>query len=93
MTYGKGWKDLPIAGVITESGTSVQYKTGDWRSFRPVVDASKCTSCFICWIYCPEPAILRKEKGVEIDYNYCKGCGICSVECPSKAITMQEESR
>jgi len=91
-TKGKlGWRSLPLSGVILEAGSSVEYKTGDWRASKPVIDRGKCTNCLICWIYCPEPAILRKEKGVEVDYAYCKGCGICASECPVKAVTMVEE--
>ncbi len=86
-----GWRSLPIGSAVLEPGSSVKYKTGDWRAFRPVLDEKKCTNCLICWIFCPEPAIRRKEKTVEIDYDFCKGCGICAAECPVKAITMTEE--
>lgn len=86
-----GWKSLPIGGLLLEPGSSVKYKTGDWRAFRPVLDETKCVNCLICWIYCPDIAIKRKEKTVEIDYDYCKGCGICASECPVKAIKMVEE--
>ena len=86
-----GWKSLPIGGLLLEAGSSMKYKTGDWRASRPVVDSDKCTNCLICWIYCPDAAINRGEKVVEINYDYCKGCGICAAECPVKAITMEEE--
>jgi len=84
---------LHAAAIIPEPGSSVEYKTGEWRTFKPVVDTEKCTNCLICWIYCPEPAIIRRDKFVEIDYDYCKGCGICATECPVKAIRMEEEAR
>jgi len=86
-----GWKSLPIGGLLLEAGSSMKYKTGDWRASRPVVDSNKCTNCLICWIYCPDAAINRGEKVVEINYDFCKGCGICAAECPVKAITMEEE--
>jgi pyruvate ferredoxin oxidoreductase delta subunit len=86
-----GWKSLPLGGVLLEAGSSMKYKTGDWRTFRPVVDPNKCTNCLLCWIYCPDMAINRGEKVVKINYDYCKGCGICAAECPAKAITMEEE--
>ncbi len=86
-----GWRTLPIGGVLLDAGSSVNYKTGDWRAFRPVLDETKCVNCLTCWIYCPDIAIKRKEKTVEIDYDFCKGCGICASECPRKAITMKEE--
>jgi len=86
-----GWKSLPIGGLLLEAGSSMKYKTGDWRASRPVVDPNKCTNCLICWIYCPDTAINRGEKVVEINYDFCKGCGICAAECPVKAITMEAE--
>ena len=88
-----GWKSLPIAAVVPEPGSSLKYKTGDWRAFRPIVEKEKCVNCLICWIYCPDSSIMRREKWVEINYDYCKGCGICARECPTKAITMTEEKK
>lgn len=38
MSNLKGWKDIPIGGVIDKPATSRQYKTGEWRVSRPVVD-------------------------------------------------------
>jgi 2-oxoacid:acceptor oxidoreductase delta subunit (pyruvate/2-ketoisovalerate family) len=64
----------------------------DWRTFRPVVDAPKCTGCQICWTYCPEHCINMVDRKSTIDYIYCKGCGVCAEECPTKAITMVMES-
>jgi pyruvate ferredoxin oxidoreductase delta subunit len=87
------WKELPPGAVITEPGSSRQYKTGDWRAFKPVVEGDKCVNCLLCWVYCPDAAIVRNEKGVEINYDYCKGCGICAKECPRLAIKMMEEKR
>lgn len=88
-----GWKSLPIAATLTEPGSSLKYKTGDWRAFKPVVDKEKCVNCLICWIYCPDSAIIRQEKWIEINYDYCKGCGICAHECPKQAIKMEEEQK
>jgi len=88
-----GWKSIPIGGVLLEPGSALKYKTGDWRAFRPIVDEAKCVNCLLCWIYCPDSAILRKEKFIAVDYEYCKGCGICAAECPTKAIRMEEEKR
>lgn len=72
-------------------------RTGDWRSFRPVIDQSKCIpalkgkpACFLCWLYCPE-GVVKAEIPVTIDLEYCKGCGICAEECPAKAISMVKE--
>lgn len=88
-----GWKSLPIGAVVVEPGSSVKYKTGDWRAFRPVVDKAKCVNCLLCWIYCPDSSIIRREKWVDVNYEHCKGCGICAHECPTKAIEMVEEQK
>jgi len=88
-----GWKFLPMAATVTEPGSSLKYKTGDWRAFKPMVDKEKCVNCLLCWIYCPDSAIIRQEKWVEINYDYCKGCGICAHECPKQAIKMEEEQK
>ncbi|MGQ9465172.1 MAG: 4Fe-4S binding protein [bacterium] len=91
----KNWKELPI-GLSLKSGTSQEFETGDWRSDKPVWDEKKCTHCLICWIYCPDSAIIIKDGKVQgIDYRYCKGCGICAEECPPKikAITMIREEK
>lgn len=89
----KGWKELPIGGVIKEAGGSKKYKTGDWRINRPVFDPEKCSQCMLCVIYCPDAAIALKEgKVVGVDYEHCKGCGICATECPQDALIMHSES-
>jgi pyruvate ferredoxin oxidoreductase delta subunit len=91
----KGWKDLPI-GLVLESGTSKEFETGDWRSEKPIWDSEKCIHCLLCWVYCPDSAIIVKDSKVQgINYKYCKGCGICAEECPPKvrAITMVREEK
>ena len=82
---------LTEAAVI-EGPTSASYDVSGWRVNRPVLNEAKCTNCLICWIYCPEPAIVRHgDSKVTIDYQHCKGCGICEAQCPPKAITMVRE--
>ena len=92
-----GWKELPIGGTILKGGTAKEYKTGDWRSSRPVWDKNKCINCLRCWVYCPDSAIKLKDgKVVGIDLEHCKGCGICCSECPvkpEKAIKMESERK
>ena len=86
------WSKTPIAGVIFDAGSSVEYRTGDWRvTKKPVIDQKKCIKCFMCWIFCPDSAIIRTEKGVSEDYEHCKGCAICAEECPVDAISMVSE--
>ena len=88
----KGWREIPIGGVIDKAGSAAEYKTGDWRTFKPVRNEKKCTHCLLCWIYCPDSSILVKDKKmVGFDYEHCKGDGICASVCPVKCIKMEEE--
>lgn len=88
----KTYKDLPHA-PITYEDTFEAFKTGSWRTFRPICDDGKCKKCWICWKFCPDASIIVKEdgSGIVFDYDHCKGCGICVAECPSKCITMVPE--
>ena len=86
------WKDLEIGNIVTDPGSATAYRTGDWRSDRPVLDKSKCIKCGLCWLYCPDIAWDPGEDGFfDLNEFYCKGCGVCVVECPSNAISMIEE--
>lgn len=88
------WQDLNIGSVVDEPGSAREYKTGDWRTQKPVWNEQKCVKCGVCWMYCPDAAIFMKTDGYyTADYDYCKGCGICGKECPTGAITMVEEER
>ena len=85
-------KDLNPGNVIDEPGNAVAYLTGDWKSQHPVWNEQKCIKCGVCWNFCPDNAIVRKEGGYfTADYGYCKGCGICAHECVTQCITMVEE--
>jgi pyruvate ferredoxin oxidoreductase delta subunit len=94
MTNLKGYKDISIGGIITEAGNSAKYKTGDWRSFKPIWNEEGCVHCLMCWVFCPDNAIKTEDgKMVGINYDHCKGCGICARECPrkEKALQMMKE--
>lgn len=85
MEEKKGWKDIPMGGLILEAGNADSYLTGDWKTYRPVHDEEKCTDCLLCWIHCPDSAIKVEDgKVVGIDLLHCKGCGLCAVVCPPK---------
>ncbi len=89
----KTWKEIPMGGLILEAGNADSYKTGDWRSQRPIVDLDKCINCLTCWMVCPDSAVVVKdEKMTGYDYDHCKGCGICANECPVKCIEMKPEA-
>ena len=86
------WKDLEIGSIVTEPGNASKYRTGDWRSQRPIFDLDKCIKCGLCYVFCPEGCIRQNEEGYfEADLYYCKGCGICAKECPTDVIAMVEE--
>ncbi len=87
----KGWQEIPIGGLIIEAGNADKYNTGDWRTFKPVIDKNKCINCLMCWIYCPDSSIIVEDGKIkEIDYKHCKGCGICAQVCPKKCINMEK---
>jgi len=77
------WGEVNPGGIVYESGNSVTYITGTWRSMRPVRDLEQCTQCLICWIVCPDASVTVNDgKVVGFDYDHCKGCGICAEQCP-----------
>jgi pyruvate ferredoxin oxidoreductase delta subunit len=86
------WKELNVGCVIDEPGNAASYRTGDWRSQRPVYIKDRCIRCSTCYIYCPDIAIKVLEDGyIKHNFYYCKGCGICAQECPTEAIVMKDE--
>lgn len=87
----KPYHKLPSTPCIWKPATSLENKTGGWRTFKPILDLGKCTKCLICWIYCPDGCIKRGVEEISINYDYCKGCGLCASECPVKAIAMVRE--
>ena len=90
----KSWKEVVVGAKIIESGTALEYKTGDWATFIPVVERDKCSHCLLCWLYCPDAAIIQKPDGFfTADLDYCKGCGICAHECWPRAIKMVEDEK
>lgn len=84
---------ITVGGVIYQPCSSKEYKTGGWRTFKPIIDKEKCIACWRCWDFCPDGAILKKDEKACVDYDYCKGCGICAYECPTKAIEMVYEEK
>jgi pyruvate ferredoxin oxidoreductase delta subunit len=90
----KGWRELPCGAIINDMGAVRENKTGAWRSMRPVWNQEKCRQCLLCWIYCPDSAIMLADgKVAGINYEYCKGCGICAQICPAKVIEMEKERK
>jgi len=97
MIYTKDtrWPELARGGIIPEAGTAEAYETGGWRTFRPVRDDECCIDCLFCWAYCPDSAVICREKSVKglgFDLKHCKGCAICAEVCPKDCISMHPES-
>ena len=88
------WIHLPFedarvaAPAIHAAATSVQVKTGLWRTLRPVIDYARCNRCWwVCSTFCPDGAIDVDSDGQpHIDYDHCKGCMVCVAQCPPHAI-------
>lgn len=88
------WIDLhndPVARaapVIHGALTSIQVRTGLWRTMRPIIDYERCKQCWwVCSTFCPDGAITTNQEGYpEIDYDHCKGCMVCVAKCPPHAI-------
>jgi pyruvate ferredoxin oxidoreductase delta subunit len=86
------WNELPIGTAITDAGNAVDFKTGDWRSMRPVWNEEKCKHCMFCWAVCPDMSIMAKDgKVVGFDYDHCKGCGVCVEQCKFGALEFVTE--
>ena len=86
------WQALPIGGTVVPD-PEARPRTGGWRTgLRPEADLSKCVDCLLCWLYCPDSAILIEgETFTGIDLDACKGCAICAEICPVGAIAMVAE--
>jgi pyruvate ferredoxin oxidoreductase gamma subunit len=93
------WIELPFedarvsAPHIHASGTSVEVRTGVWRTLRPELDSERCRHChWICSTFCPDGVIAVDDAGApKIDYEHCKGCLVCVAVCPHHALEVVPE--
>jgi 2-oxoacid:acceptor oxidoreductase delta subunit (pyruvate/2-ketoisovalerate family) len=92
MAELKSWSELEPGGTVI-AGDAVQPQTGAWRTgVKPSVDISKCVNCLLCWLQCPDSAVvLDGTTFVGFDFDFCKGCEICEAVCPVGAIAMVSE--
>ena len=52
------WKDLETGNIITTPGSARAYRTGDWRSDKPIKDYEACIKCGMCSEVCRFNAII-----------------------------------
>jgi 2-oxoacid:acceptor oxidoreductase delta subunit (pyruvate/2-ketoisovalerate family) len=84
--------ELKPGGVVAVED-ALHPHTGGWRTGgKPVVDLDACIDCLLCWMYCPDSAVIV-ESGVfkGFDYDFCKGCEVCEEMCPVDAIRMEPD--
>ena len=81
--------DYPV-GTCAPAGHLVTTSES-FRNSRPLLSADRCTGCWLCYLYCPDAAIERRERSIAIDLDFCKGCGICACECPAESVVMVPE--
>ena len=93
MNAGKGvklvsWKEITHGSHVFEAGNAVNFKTGDWRSEKPVFIKEKCRNCLLCFPVCADSAVILSDDGkVEgFDLDFCKGCLVCKEVCSFNAI-------
>ncbi len=95
------WITLPFEGAriaapdVYAEASSVEVRTGLWRTLRPVIDYDRCRGCsWVCSTLCPDGAIEVDAAGSpRIDLDHCKGCMICAAVCPPHAIEAVPERR
>ena len=97
MNAGKGiklvtWKEMTHGSHVFEAGNAVNFKTGDWRSHKPVFKSENCKQCLLCFPVCPDSAIVLNDKGEMsgFDMDFCKGCMVCKQVCSFNAIDKED---
>lgn len=50
-------EELTPGGDIYTAGNAREFKTGDWRSQKPIFLSEKCKQCGLCFPVCPDDAI------------------------------------
>ena len=60
------YEELTPGGIICDAGNSLNFKTGDWRSIKPIFLSDKCKQCGLCFPVCPDnaiPALAEESRG------------------------------
>jgi pyruvate ferredoxin oxidoreductase delta subunit len=83
-------KAVPL-GCVTPAPVTEQPMmiTGNWREYRPVLEAEKCSMCMNCVVFCPDACFQLEgaDEKLVLNTKYCKGCNICINECAPAALT------
>jgi 2-oxoacid:acceptor oxidoreductase delta subunit (pyruvate/2-ketoisovalerate family) len=89
MAALRPWQQLEPAGAVVQ-GKAERVRTGGWRTgVQPQADLSRCVDCLLCWLYCPDSAVVLEGTAFAgFDLEVCKGCEICAEMCPVGAIEM-----
>ncbi|MDX1387659.1 MAG: FAD-dependent oxidoreductase [Acidobacteriota bacterium] len=82
--------ELPIHERLTTHKEVVGEILDGCVEARRCMNCGTCSGCDNCYVFCPEPAVMRTDGRYAFDLDYCKGCGICFEECPRGVIDMVE---
>ena len=91
MDINTPWQEITQGGTIYDAGNAREFKTGDWRSVKPIYIKENCKQCGLCFAVCPDDSIPvnKEQRREDFDYDMCKGCGVCAQVCPFNAIIME----
>ena len=53
---------LTEGGNIYTAGNAREFKTGDWRSMKPIFLSEKCKQCGLCFPVCPDDDNIYVEQ-------------------------------
>lgn len=89
-----GFEKARVSAPAIHAGlTSIEVKTGLWRTLCPIIDYDRCNQCWwICSSACPHNAINVDDNTPVIDYDHCVGCMVCVAQCPSHVIKAVPET-
>jgi len=84
--------ETSVGCVLLKEGRAKPFPRGTKPKTLPEWDRDRCIKCGICYLFCPDAAVMKVEEGYfDVLREYCKGCGICQQECWFGAISMAEE--